>query len=337
MGGVYFSRDNAGLHIRKQPRVITREPVEMIRRQRNWYGALKCEEYIQGKLKKVWIKNSQPEFEGYEEPEKETTAVVYQLEYLRAFRKPSIFAPITSPIDEAGTYEQQLIQYIRQNYHSWPNKLFVDRRTTELLALRIFYTYWKIKGYTQAFAELAARINILHYMTLEVISTVAEYLPVMFLLLALGFFTELGDFLAGHSGRINFTKRQCLIRKKGGLFWGELVGRPSKKMFDFALYGPTGFNYYTWEIDPTTPSYRHNSFKFHGYHTTPWRDYFFYYAFNWDICEVHHKGWAYEADPGIYRMNLPASQQAYWGVPIGWYLTNPNPGAWTVGIEDRWS
>ena len=346
LGGQYFSRDSAGLHIRSMPRVVRKEPTPPKKDQQMFYGGLKREE---NGTKNAWggiIKNGQPIYETYEEPTQDKTAVIYSLCCLKGHRTPTLFEPEWKSVFEAGVnviYFEQLAQRIYDEYwyfngRFWLNRALergVDKEKIFRFLIKAFGVFRHTEGMSVWLADIAAETLCYEWITLWF--TAAEGLAFLTGMMLAGFVVVavLQQWLEGLTGQVSFKRGHCLIKIKERLFWGELYARPSKKMFDFALFFPTNFPEYAWYMNPNLPNYRSNHFCFFNTYTTIFREYAFYYAYDWNRFEVDHSGWAYEIRPGLYRAELPESQVNYWDVPVGWVNGDPEFGLWPYKIEEH--
>jgi len=324
-GGVYFSRDKTGLHISAMPRVIKKEPTPAQKDQRNFYGNLKREENARAKANRSKLKDAQSVIEEYEQPETENTALILSLTNIWARRTPTLFQPEQMTMAGLDFYEMYIKEQIEHHPDFWNLPSFLTKDFLILLARKFYlisrYTWGVVAGESAIDAMAFIRLYVLEAISARnAIIIFGTYLDLVPVLVVAGFliFWKVYDFIQGVDAHTDFTKGRVAIRLKSNWFWGQLVARPSKKMFDFCIISPIPFFPFKWFSDVDYPLYRKNWFSFLGTWQTAEYVFPFWYVNSWGEMECYQRGYAFKIRENVYRLEAPESQIRFWEQPIGW-------------------
>ena len=324
LGGVYFSRDNSGLHTRAMPRVIKQQPTEIKEKAKYFYGAVKQEEHIRNKLGWEPLEDAQAPENEQQDPQNKKTAQIFQLKNLSGIRKLSLTNPTTTGPDEADIWYNRLVVLEYSTYLPWLEKLGIDH----VRWLNIIRKYYMISRYTwgviaeESYADtIVYIINLLE--KLELCASIPGITELLILSPTLIVFL-VTYLLAKHEGHTEFAKGRVIIKKHDGLFWGQIVGHTTKKMLDFYLISPAFVWPYHWELNYTDHPYRTDYLYLDSIHQTVFQSLLGYPVFTWEKIETVYRGMAFQAAPYIYRLEASPDELYYWNLPVGWVNTDPD-------------
>lgn len=325
-GGSYYKKDSHGQHVQKKPRVVRSEPTQAQKWQRAWYSSKKYAE-----------KFPYPDFPPPEDNVPPGTHVVYSLDSISAFRKPSLFEPVKTDIVYAGFWVDQIQIWVDTNWQPGYAVWGLTKQLMFLMTVKWFFVTQSSWGFGAAVAFEAAKANMLNF-----ISTSASAVAVPALILWVGligiqvFFAFL-DFIAGASGHIDFNVGRVLIRKDSTVWFGGLVGRPSKDMYDFSICQLSPYDGVIRHKATRGWPYVQNWFENNDLWQTISRGLIFWYCYTWGSATAYLRGKGYRIGENLIRMNVNPSQHAFWNKPIGWWQSSTAACAYLNQFDDFWA
>ena len=311
-GGDVYKKDKSGLHDTALARHIQKEPTAFQKKLRSWYAGKKKEEHEKG-----------PPPEEYPEPKHETTAIIYSLEEIWGYKKPTLLPPETKTWDTAGFYPDQIRDWIQMNWKPMYEMWGLSKDLMFLMMLKWWYVYKYIKGFSSDLALTAAKALMNNFIAEGAAEVAVPILSTWVFCICYGVYVDFMDYWEGVEGLVSFTRGRVLIRTKQGLFWGSIMSRESKKLYSFKIAKDTGWGSYRWQFEPDTPAYIANWLYLNQFWTTILQGIVFWNVYSWDTIRCRHRGAAYMVDQNTYWMECPPSQVDYWGHDIGWQ--NPDP------------
>src|SRR4030042_2808059 len=313
VGGDVYKKDKTGYHVVTYPRKIKKEPTPAQAKNQSGYAGLKREENLGG-----------PPPEGYEDPKHPCTATIFSLEVIWAHRQPTVFSPESSPIEQAGFYWEDIYAWTQINWKPEYGKWGLSFDLMLWIKIKWFHVFHFIKLIPPAAACAGAKVEMMAFISESAAAVAVPILTLWAGLAVWGFYLHFLDWLEGVSGSVSFQKGRVIIKLQRGLYWGQLVERPSKKMYDFKLISKTDFGCYTWHIDPDTPSYMMNWVYLKEIWTTTHAELLIHYVFLWETIQTRQRGRAYIVAENLYRIEAPPTQIDYWGHAVGWANYDPD-------------
>lgn len=324
-GGVYFGDDNAGTHIRALPRTTARTASPAQRLQRIWYTEKKYAE-------KFGYPDEAPPIDDIPPG----THCVYSCETLWAHRQPSFVEPTVIYANYFDEWPQHIKHWVNEEYKPGYLEWGLTKQLMWYLTVRFWYIWHYTRGLMPVAAFEAAKAQMLVW-----ISTSAAAVAVPILTLWVGLIAIAGVFaflawLEGRTVHLNFNPGRVVIRKGGTLWWGGLIGRPSHKMYDFAICQLSAFEGLIHKQTAETGQYHLNWFYFNGLWQTASLKLLFWYVYTYDLLKCWFRGNAYKIGPNVIRMQVAESQHTYWNVPIGWERAAPGACHYLTQFDDHW-
>jgi hypothetical protein len=315
MGGVVFKSDASGQHVVSMARTVSKPSTPDQKHQRSWYAGIKLEEHAGG-----------PPVEGYELPKGKNTAIIYSLETLYAFRKPSLLMPQEHTIDHNDPELAWIMDWIHLIWQPWCDDKGLSQ---DIMNMVLAFWYMKAKweyGMAGSAAMTYAKEHLIVVLDIAFVSPVGLILTMWLGGIALQLYIELLDWLEGVNGHIDFTVGRVLIRKENALYYGNLIAHPSRKMYDFHACRMIESAGFTWDIEPDTATHQLHHLSMNELGQTVWPAYFTWYIYNWGDCNCRYRGLAYVVDTDLYRLECDEGQQEYWARQIGWSICDlPEP------------
>lgn len=306
-GGQYFKKDSAGQHIVAMPRKVELQQKGSQLKQKKWYSGKKKEEHAGG-----------PPVEQYELPKSPYSAIVYSLETIWAQRTPSLTPPYQAEVEKTGYWPDLIWQWVENNWDPSMTLWGMTKEVMFLMMLKWFHVAKFTWGFGNSVAYTSAIVNMQNFLSKSAAAVAVPALALWVGVMGLGLFFRIYEWLQGRSGSVSFNKGRVLLRKKDSIFWGGLVSRPSKKMYDFTECSPADFGSYTWRITPDRLQYQLHWLYLHGLWQTVDKRLLWWYIYTWKTIKCRYRGTAYAVGTGIYRLECDETQIEYWGKPVGW-------------------
>lgn len=309
VGGDVFKRDSSGLHVTKLAGTVKKPPTDEQKKQRNWYTHKKYQESRHG-----WP------IEPYDVPDTPNTALIYSLEWISAHRQPSLAPPTEKQVEFAGFWPDQIWNWVLNNYNPAWAIWGMSKDLMFLLTLKWFHALAYTKGFPLAVAFAGAKTNFMAFISAQASAVAAPAFGFWLGLIGMDMYFSFLVWLEGVKGFVTFTKGRVLIRTQYNLSWGNLVARPSTKMFDFYACASLACKSWQWYIIPDRQTYQLHFLFFNELWQTAAQKLLWWYVYSWQQARCRWRGYAYKADTDLFRMQCSEGQRQYWDVPVGYTL-----------------
>lgn len=244
---------------------------------------------------------------------------IYSLETLWGHREWSLKRPIEQAWEVAGFYEHEIEMFVHNYFYGKTTIMGITREIARLMMLRWFIIAKHTQGFGSDTALTASKVNFQHFMSERAAGT-----AVPLLMLAAGFAVLLAVFgwfelQQGTGGSIRFKRGRVLMRYNEWLWWGNLVGRPSKYEFDFAACVAIGFTAFGHRM-PDGPGFgKLDVIDFHKLWQTVSRGRLYNYVYTWTSTRARFRGVGHRIKMDTWRMLVAEGDEDFWEVPIGWH------------------
>lgn len=325
-GGQYFSRDSSGLHLSAMPRTVKYARSDAQIDQNWWYSSKKYAE-----------KFPYPDFPAPDDEIPPGTHVVYSLETIFAHRQPSLFEPTKTECDYTGFWMDEIRTWI---FNNWSPAWAAWGLTKDLMFVMMakwFYVARGTWGFGSAVALASAKANMTAWISASAAAVAVPLLGLWLGLVGMQFYYAFTSWLEPQGGSIRFTTGRVIIRKDSTVWWGGLVGRPSKKFYDFAICGLSPYEGNTRSVTPAGHPYKLNWFYSSELWQTASHHLVFWYVYTWKTIRSRLRGKGYKIRNNRIRMEVNPSQHDYWQKPIGWSQSNSDACAYLNQFDEHFA
>lgn len=322
--GQVFTKDSSGLHAVALPRHIKKTATAKQRDQRSWYASKKHTE-----------KYPYPEEPYPDDDIPPGIHVVYSLETLWAHRQPSLTQPTYEKCEYAGFWPDQIWTWVKIYWNPSFGEWGLSKMLMFWMTIKWFYVFRSTWGMSSAVAFSMAKAKMLAWISTSAGAVAVPMLSLWMGLVALGFYFSFLEWLEGVGGSVSFTTGRVVIRAGKYFYWGGLVGRPSKKFYDFAVCGLAPFDGTIHKVISAPYPYKINFFFMQELWQSLDERLAWWYIYTWRTCRCRFRGKAYNLPGGRIRMQVSESQHKYWDKPIGWYQSNSAACAYLAQFHDH--